>query len=65
MSHRHKLKIHRWTNGVLETVEHFFESLEEALLLAKATDGHSFKIYNGVGEVVHAGNTPVGEAYAG
>jgi len=65
MSHRHKLRIHRWTNGVLETGEHFFESLEEALLLARATDGHSFKIYNADGEVVHSGNTPVGEAYAG
>jgi hypothetical protein len=62
--HKHKLKIYRWINGILETTEHFFESLEDALLLAKATDGHSFKLYDHNDDLVHSGMTAAGHAYA-
>jgi len=65
MSHKHKLRIHRWHNGVLETSEHLFESLEDALLLAQATDGHSFKIYNDANELVQSGSLAIANAYAG
>jgi len=65
MSKQHKLKIHNWRNGILETVEHYFETLEEALLLAKSTDGHSYKIYNENNELIESGNLTITNAYAG
>ena len=61
---KHKLKIHRWVAGRLETSEHFFDSLEDAMLLAMSTDGHQFKIYNEDGDLVHSGITAAGQAYA-
>jgi hypothetical protein len=65
MSKRHKLRIHRWHNGVLNTTEHFFESLEDAVLLAQSTDGHSYKIYNENDELVQSGSPAITNAYAG
>jgi hypothetical protein len=66
MSTKHKLKIHRWKNGRLETTEHFFDTLEDAQLLARSTDGHSYKIYNDLDELVESGGAGgSGDSYAG
>ena len=62
---KHKLRIHRWHNGMLETSEHFFESLEDAVLLAQSTDGQIYKIYNENDELVQSGSPAITNAYAG
>ena len=40
--------------GVLETIEHFFEELEEALAFAETAPAHAVKVYNDGEELVHS-----------
>ena len=64
--HKHHVKVHKWIHGSLQTFEHAFESLEEALGFAKnkheehvnatydvPTDQH-VKVYNDDGGLVHS-----------
>ena len=51
--HKHHVKHHHWTGGVLKTVEHFFNSLEEAIKHASDSDAHTVKVYSPEGELVH------------
>jgi hypothetical protein len=46
MSKYHKVKRHHWENGVLQTTEHYFETLEEAIGFASSTTGDSIKVYD-------------------
>jgi hypothetical protein len=46
MSKKHRVKTHYWENGILNTLEHFFESLEEASLFGDNVDAHTVKIYD-------------------
>jgi hypothetical protein len=50
----HHIKSHHWINGVLSTVEHFFEELEEAMDHVRASDAHVIKVYDETGELVHS-----------
>ena len=50
----HHIRSHHWINGVLSTVEHFFEGLEEAMDHVRASDAHVIKVYDGTGELVHS-----------
>jgi hypothetical protein len=43
---KHKVKTHRWFNGALETLEHFFETFEDALEFAESAPVHITKIYD-------------------
>jgi hypothetical protein len=49
----HKVRIHRWLNGTLQTLDHFFEELEEALTFAEDIDAHTIKVYDDLNELVH------------
>jgi len=51
--HKHRVKKHHWHNGVLKTIEHFFDTVEEALAHAKSSDASVVKVYNTSGEVIH------------
>jgi hypothetical protein len=62
--HHHKVKTHHWHDGVLHTVEHVFESLEEALGFAGSADGHSVKVYNADDQLVHQTNNQSNSTYA-
>lgn len=61
MSKKHHVKTHSWVGGILHTVEHFFNSLEEAMSHAidqttnhaNNSDAHNIKIYNEHNELVH------------
>jgi hypothetical protein len=50
----HHIKSHHWINGILSTVEHFFEEFEEAMEHVRTSDAHSIKVYNDNGELVHS-----------
>jgi hypothetical protein len=50
----HHARAHHWVNGVLSTVEHYFETLEEAMEHVRTSDAHSIKVYNDDGELVHS-----------
>ena len=52
MGTKHRVKTHRWDRGVLQTMEHWFNSLEEAQLFSGNVDAHTVKVYNPDGEVI-------------
>jgi hypothetical protein len=39
---------------MLQTVEHFFENVEEAIEHAMGSDAHTAKVYTPEGELVHS-----------
>ena len=48
----HRVKSHRWNMGVLETLEYFFDSEEQAKAFAGGVDAHTVKIINDQNEIV-------------
>jgi hypothetical protein len=65
MSNQHHVKTQSWVGGILKTVEHFFDSFEDALAHTKSqtiehangSDAYNIKIYNNRKEVIHAVTT--------
>ena len=51
---KHHSRHHHWYDGVLKTVEHFFDTVEEAIEHAKNSDAHTIKVYDANGELVHS-----------
>jgi hypothetical protein len=61
---KHHVRHHHWVSGVLSTVEHFFDTLEEAIAHANESEAHTVKVYSSTGELQHI-VTPTGtETYA-
>jgi predicted RNase H-like HicB family nuclease len=51
---KHRVKHHNWVNGQLQTIEHFFETLEEAMENAQSSTAQTVKIYDENGELQHS-----------
>jgi hypothetical protein len=49
----HRVKTHRWRDGTLETIDHFFEELEEAMTFAENSDAHTVKVYDDSNDLIH------------
>jgi hypothetical protein len=47
------IREHHWVNGVLSTVEHFFESIERATEHAENSPAHTIKIYDHEGQLYY------------
>lgn len=62
--HKHKVKKHHWYDGVLTTVEHFFDTLEDAMAHAKTSDAHTVKVYSPEGELQHIKTPVASDTYA-
>ena len=56
--HKHRAKHHHWVNGALKTVEHFFDTLEEAVTHSKQSNAQVVKVFSPEGELVHSGVNP-------
>jgi hypothetical protein len=56
---KHRVRLHKWENGVLKSITHFFDSIDEAVDFANTADAHGAKIYNDSGELVSAINPAV------
>jgi len=54
MGNKHRVKTHRWERGVLQTLEHWFDSLEEAQLFSGNVNAHAVKVYNPDGEIIES-----------
>jgi hypothetical protein len=54
MGDKHRVKTHRWERGVLQTLEHWFDTIEEAQLFSGNVDAHAVKVYNPDGEIVES-----------
>ena len=64
MSKKHKVKSHHWKHGVLHTVEHFFDTLDEALAHSAESTAHTVKVYSPEGELQHVKIPEKSETYA-
>ena len=51
---KYHVKHHNWTNGQLQTIEHFFETLEEAMENAQSSTAQTVKIYDENGELQYS-----------
>ena len=64
MSHKHKLKIAKWVNGILTHNESYHESYEEAIEESKRHSG-IVKIFNELNLLVyHINHNNIHESYA-
>jgi hypothetical protein len=54
----HQVRLHKWVNGALQSVTHFFEDLEAAKNFANTSDSHAVKVYTNEGELVHSAASP-------
>jgi len=61
---KHHVRSHHWINGVLSTVDNFFEELEEAIEYAATCGAHTTKVYNEGGELVHVRTPDAVDTYA-
>jgi len=64
MSKQHHVRSHHWVNGVLSTVDHFFEELEEAIKFSSESGAHTTKVYSPEGELVHVKTPDATDTYA-
>jgi len=57
---KHKVRIHKWLNGMLQTAEHEFESFASALKYVEdvSMPGVTTKVYDQDGDLVHSSNGP-------
>jgi hypothetical protein len=60
----HRVRKHYWKAGVLTTIEHIFDSLEEAIKSADDGTAHSSKVYSESGELLHASSVNATATYA-
>lgn len=54
----HRVRLHKWVNGALQSVTHFFEDIEDAKEFANNSDSHAVKVYTNEGELVHSAASP-------
>jgi len=48
----HRVRVHKWENGVLRTLDHFFEQVEEALEFSTNFHEEHVKVYDPSGQVI-------------
>jgi hypothetical protein len=61
---KHHYREHHWINGILSTVEHYFDTLEEAIAHSEKSAAHTVKIYSPEGELNHIKTPEATETYA-
>jgi hypothetical protein len=52
----HKVRTHKWLNGLLQFTDHFFDSPQEAISFANGADAHSAKVYDENDQIIHEAN---------
>ena len=60
----HMVKRHKWINGMLESYNHFFNSLEEAKAFANGADADTAKVYDENGQLLHEVQPSTQNTYA-
>jgi hypothetical protein len=51
---KHKVQLQHWHDGELRTLEHYFDTIEEAVSFANLSKVHSVKVYDKSGELVQS-----------
>jgi hypothetical protein len=60
----HKVRHHEWHNGILSTIDHLFDSLDDALEFSKTVDSDHVKVYDESGQLVQATQNQPASTYA-
>jgi hypothetical protein len=60
----HRVRTHRWKNGVLQTLDHFFENLDQANLFFGEIDAHTVKMYDDSGDLINQKTISVFDNYS-
>jgi hypothetical protein len=50
----YKVRTHHWHDGELEAIDHWFDTEEEAVFFATASNTHAAKVYDDNLELVHS-----------
>jgi len=61
---RHKVKAHKWKDGILNVQEYLFDTFENAVLWASGAGADSYKIYDDGEQLVYSGDLTDIETYA-
>jgi hypothetical protein len=62
MSRKHIVKTHHWNNGILQTLDHFFDELRDANLFANNIEAHTVKVYDPDGNLLSTKSSSVATA---
>ena len=49
----HRVRTHKWIDGVLSFKDILFDSFDDAVTFAKTKSGHHVKIYDNESQLVH------------
>jgi hypothetical protein len=55
---KHKVRTHNWQDGVLQTLDYLFETVEEAVVFSATIAASAVKVFNELGEVVESRTMP-------
>jgi hypothetical protein len=61
---KYHAKSHHWHVGALHTIEHFFETLQEAIAHAEKSEAHTVKVYSLEGELQYIKTPDATDTYA-
>jgi len=53
MSRKHHVRQHHWISGILNTIDHYFDSAFEAISHANSSDAQTVKVYDPDGQLIH------------
>jgi len=56
---KHRVRAHRWVDGILSTFEHLFDNAEDATSFASSMDAHVVKVYDPDGNVISSKQSTV------
>lgn len=60
----HRVRHHKWENGLLKTFDTFFDEMIDAMDFAKSQDAGVVKVYHENGELVHSSEAAPANTYA-
>jgi hypothetical protein len=55
---KHKVRTHTWQDGILQTLDYLFETVEEAVDFSSSISASAVKVFNTLGEVVESRTMP-------
>jgi len=56
---KHRVRAHRWVDGILSTFEHMFDNADDAISFAATMDAHVVKVMDHEGNVISSKQSSV------
>lgn len=55
---KHKVRTHNWQDGILQTLDYLFGTVEEAVVFSSSVSASAVKVFNDLGEIVESRTMP-------